>query len=255
MAIQDAIDFIKDVASKYRISGIYIVGGAVRDEIYYGNMQQKSDIDLTSIYPNRSVELGGLVAGELGLDIPRILHRTGTLNFKVADVDIDFKGEWMDTSGYTEIMRELGIDVNQLTKDVYSRDFTINSLLKSLHTGKILDITGKGIKDIKNKVLRTLLPADFICQKNPLIILRAIRFAVYLGFEIDPDLEKAMKKYSHTILNEITNDRAEKEVLKMLAKDTTRTLELLEEYNLINIILPDIFRESIQLSPAVFQEM
>jgi len=255
MAIADAIEFIRDVANKYRISGIYIVGGAVRDEIYYGKMQQKSDIDLTSIYPNRAVELGGLVAGELGQDMPKILHRTGTLNFKVADVDIDFKGEWMDTSGYTEIMRKLGIDVNQLTKDVYSRDFTINSLLKSLHTGKVLDITRKGIKDIKNKVVRTILPAIYVCQKNPLVILRALRFAVYLGFKIDPELSEAMKKYSHSILDVVTNERAEKEVLKMLAKDTRRTLDLLEEYDLINLILPDVFQESIKLSPAVFQEM
>lgn len=255
MAIEDAIEFIRDVANKYRISGIYIVGGAVRDEIYYGKMQQKSDIDLTSIYSNRAVELGGLVAGELGLDIPKILHRTGTLNFQVADVDIDFKGDWMDTSGYTEIMRKLGIDVNQLTKDVYSRDFTINSLLKSLHTGKVLDITGKGVSDIKNKVVRTILPADYVCQKNPLVILRAIRFAVYLGFEIDPEFSQAMKKYSRSILDVVTNERAEKEVLKMLAKDTRRTLDLLEEYDLINLILPDVFRESVKLSPAVFQEM
>jgi len=255
MAVKDAIEFIRNVANKYRISGIYIVGGAVRDEVIYGEIQEESDIDLTSIYTNRAVELGGLVAGELGLDIPKILHRTGTLRLTIFDTEVDFKGEWIDISGHLELMRKLDIEINPINKDVYSRDLTINSLLKSLHTGKVLDITKKGLNDIKNKIIRTMLPANFVCQRNPLVILRALRFAIYLGFNIDQELEEAIKNNINRIIPAVGKERAEDEILKMLAKNTTKTLGLLEKYNLTNIILPDIFKNTLKLSPAVFEEI
>lgn len=255
MSVQKAIEFIRDIAHKYRISGIYIVGGAVRDEIMYGNMQPGSDIDITSLYANRAVELGGLIAGELGQNIPQILHRTGTLRLSVYDVEIDFKGEWLETSNVDQELRRMGVDVSPITKDVYSRDFTINSLLKNIYSEKIYDISKQGINDIKSKIIKTLLPPNFACQHNPLIVLRAIRFAIYLNFEIDKDLSDSMKQNYEVIFKSISPERAELEVLKMLSKNPTRTLDFLEEYNLTRLVMSDVYRKTLKLHPAAFQEI
>jgi tRNA nucleotidyltransferase/poly(A) polymerase len=203
----EAIDFVRFVARHSGMYGMFVVGGFVRDEILYGDASHAADVDFTCIYPGRARELAGMVSADLGIEeLPEILHRTGTVTIEIAGVSMDFRGD-MIHGDFREEMRKLGVDVNPITSDVYSRDFTINTLLRSLQSWKLLDITGMGLGDLDNGIIRTMLPPEIVLQVNPLAALRAARFMLKLGFSVEESLVNAISKVSASIIRGIGRER------------------------------------------------
>ncbi|MCX7992793.1 MAG: CCA tRNA nucleotidyltransferase, partial [Fimbriimonadales bacterium] len=79
-----------------------------------------------------------------------------------------------------------------LREDALRRDFTVNTLLENLHTGEIVDPLGVGLTDLQAKLLRTPRDPHETFYEDPLRMLRAVRFAVQLGFTIDPAAYQAI---------------------------------------------------------------
>src|SRR5487761_2792303 len=88
---------------------------------------------------------------------------------------------------YAAGSRKPMVEPATVEQDVLRRDFTINTLLEELHTGRILDLTGRGLADIEAKRIRTPREPQATFQDDPLRMLRAVRFAAQLGFDIDEE--------------------------------------------------------------------
>ena len=211
----------------------YIVGGAVRDIVLGKDFD---DVDIATNVPMDKIE-------EL---FPT--HDIGA-NKDFGVVVIEYKGENIEVAQfrsdgtYTDGRRPDKIEIVPDFKDDASRrDFTINSLgLDS--DGNIIDYFD-GMKDIKNKVLRTVGNPSDRFGEDYLRMLRAIRFSTRLGFKLDPETKKAIKNGSANI-NDIAGERIQKEIVKMAKQEGTKFADAiveLDETGLLDEILPEIVK-------------
>jgi hypothetical protein len=139
-------------------------------------------------WADQCIKIGGIVAERLGVQNIDMDHNR--LSFVYKGISVSFS----DDSIPLEIsagLKERGIDVSK-NADLYNRDFTINMLSYNVLTDKISDPIGKASDDVKNKVLKTFFDPDYVCQQNPIVILRALKLKIRHNMEIDPLLQKAM---------------------------------------------------------------
>ena len=102
----------------------------------------------------------------------------------------------------------------KLTDDVLRRDFTINALLMSITTGEILDLSCKGLSDLKQGIIRTVQDPDTSFSEDPLRMLRALQFALRFNFQIEDKTLKAMQKNTPAL--KILSKRAIQEELNKI---------------------------------------
>ena len=141
---------------------------------------------------------------------------------------------------YTEDSRIPSVFEASVSEDASRRDFNFNSLFLNLDSGEIEDFTGKGISDIKNKIVRTPLNPKITFMDDPLRVLRSIRFATRLGFELDPELIKAaqLPEIKEAFAKKISRERMHDEFRKMLTgPDPVRAMKLLAELGLRDEVL------------------
>jgi putative nucleotidyltransferase with HDIG domain len=125
-----------------------------------------------------------------------------------------------------------------LEDDVMRRDFRCNSLMYDLTTGQTIDLTGKGVEDIKNHVLITTSDPELIFREDPLRMMRAVRFMVQKGFNIAPETEENIKKNA-SWLKFISRERVRDEIDKiMVTKDPRAAFRKMHELGLLNYISP-----------------
>lgn len=141
---------------------------------------------------------------------------------------------------YEEGSRDPHVSHGTLKDDVDRRDFTVNSLLKNLTSGEILDLTGMGKDDIKNGIIRTPLNPDVLFTEDPLRMLRAIRFTVKYDWKLPMFMLKSMKKNSKKI-QYISSERIRNELNKMLVTNNPdKAIRLLQITNLSKYIFPEL---------------
>jgi tRNA nucleotidyltransferase (CCA-adding enzyme) len=180
---------------------LYIVGGAVRDLLLAesGAALLLQDIDLVVDGFHRAADVGAGV--ELASQL-RSLYPQARLSvhgeFQTAALlwhkDAEFGSLWVDiatarTEFYPYPAANPEVEASSIRQDLYRRDFTINALavrLTSPRQGELLDFFG-GILDLRSRQIRVLHANSFI--EDPTRIYRAVRFAVRLGFEIEPQTE------------------------------------------------------------------
>ena len=112
----------------------------------------------------------------------------------------DFRGK-SNLIETRDLMRENHIQTTPLNLDIYSRDLTINMMIYSLEDGRVYDVTKQANADLHAKILRTYFDAESILPRNPLIILRVLKYANRYGFTIDPALDKALLKYKDLLFD------------------------------------------------------
>jgi len=135
-------------------------------------------------------------------------------------------------------------------EDAIRRDFTMNALYVNLATGELLDPTGNGINDIRNKIVRVTRDDNpkIVFMEDPLRILRAIRQATQLGFQIDPRtveiMKDLMKENGADFFGKkgsVSKERINEELSKVLiSKDPTRGLSGLLNLGVLDVITPEI---------------
>lgn len=129
---------------------------------------------------------------------------------------------------------------SSLKEDLARRDFTINAMAMAID-GCIID-PFNGQKDLKNKLVRAAGDANERFNEDALRMLRAIRFAVQLGFKIEEATFKAIKKIS-SLLEKISKERIRDEFIKMILSDRPDEAILkLRDTNLINYVIPELTR-------------
>jgi len=189
--IKEILETTKGICKEYGVSDLYLVGGAPRDIVMGKDLSSVEDLDFSASWPDQSIKVGGLLATKLGVIDTKLYHRTMTLSFEYKGVKVEFRGNFSPVE-IRDLLRDKGIKTTPFNMDLYNRDFTINMLVYDIFDERIYDPCGCATGDIRNKKIRTFLDPEFVCKENPLIILRALKFKLRYGFEIDSKLEKAM---------------------------------------------------------------
>jgi len=236
-ALIDPIFAIIGQASEEISVRSYVIGGFVRD--YFLERGLHTDIDILAI--GNGIALAKKVA-QLLPDKPKVqIFKTyGTAMLRYENMEIEFVGARKES--YLEHSRNPDIKEGTLEDDQDRRDFTINTMAFSLNKddyGSLLDPFG-GMADLQNKIIRTPLNPDITYSDDPLRMLRAIRFATQLGFEIEKESLDAILKNSERI-HIITKERIISELHKILSSDKPSVgFLLLDKTNLLEYILPEL---------------
>lgn len=206
----------------------YLVGGSVRDLLLDKPIK---DIDMATDCKPDDVELMAL-ANNLTFVPTGIKHGTVTIIYKNEPIEVTtFR---IDKKCYG---RRADVQfVCSLEEDLARRDFTINAMSMDIN-GNIIDIFG-GKEDLIDGIIRTVGDPDTRFEEDKLRILRAIRFATVLNFNIEPETFDAIKR---TDLSGISNERIRDEISRILiSPNRSRGLELLDESGLLIQIFPEI---------------
>lgn len=212
----------------------YLVGGAVRDHLM--GLGDISDFDLTVELPGGGIRLARLLHKSLPPDSLRINQHFGTAR-------LDFPGYAIDLNGtrkerYQKNSRFPRVSPGSLMDDIMRRDFTVNALLMEIFSGDILDLCGKGLADLEGGIIRTLRDPLTVLSEDPLRILRAIRFAVRLGFGICPELMEALKT-SAPLVKTLSKSRKLQELKLMQEQpDFDRAEQMMELLGIRGELLP-----------------
>ena len=214
----------------------YVVGGYVRDRLLG---RPSKDLDIVCV--GSGIRLAETVASKLR-PIPRIAvyRRFGTAMLKHEDMEIEFVGARKES--YRRDSRKPSVEEGTLEDDQNRRDFTINALAVSLQAadyGTIID-PFDGLEDLEHKIIRTPLEPGKTFSDDPLRMMRAIRFATQLGFQIEEQTYKAISVYKSRI-KIVSRERITVELEKILASPIPSIgFKLLFDSGLLPLIFPEL---------------
>lgn len=214
----------------------YVVGGYVRDLVIG---RHSKDIDFVTVGPG--IELAEAVGRELGKGTHVAVYRNyGTAQIHRGDLELEFVGARRES--YRRESRNPIVEDGTLEDDIARRDFTINAMAISVNAadfGELIDFYD-GMGDIERRIIRTPLDPDITFSDDPLRMLRAIRFATQLNFEIFPETFEAIRRNAARI-EIITAERIKDELSKIMrAPRPSIGWDLLLRTGLLKIILPEL---------------
>ncbi len=215
----------------------YVIGGFVRD--FFLERGSKKDIDIVAV--GSGIALAKKVSERLpNQPKVQVFSNYGTAMLRYKDIDIEFVGARRES--YSTDSRNPIIENGTLQDDQNRRDFTINALALSLNKnnfGALLDPFG-GITDLVNKCIKTPLDPNITYSDDPLRMMRAIRFASQLHFEID-DKSLASISENKERISIISGERIVEELNKILLSEKPSIgFLLLYKTGLLDIILPEL---------------
>jgi len=235
--LQDSIFSIIAGSAKELSIDNYVIGGFVRDLIL--ERGKPKDIDIVAV--GSGIQLAKKVASKLnGKPKVSVFKNFGTAMIKHHNWEIEFVGA--RTESYTRDSRKPVVEDGTLLDDQKRRDFTINTMAISLNEsdyGQLLD-PFDGLKDLKKKLIRTPLDPSITYSDDPLRMMRAIRFATQLGFNIELKSLQAIIENKERI-EIISQERIVDELNKILACDQPSIgLKLLYNTELLPFLLPEL---------------
>lgn len=226
---------ISDVADEMQVD-TYVIGGFVRDLFL---KRSSKDIDVVTI--GSGIELANSVSKHLNPS-PKVavFKNFGTAMLKHKDLEIEFVGARKES--YQRNSRKPIVEDGTLEDDQNRRDFTINALALSLNKhnfGELLD-PFNGITDLNDKIIKTPLDPDITFSDDPLRIMRAIRFASQLNFDIEDRTLKAIARNKERI-RIVSGERIADELNKIMMSGTpSKGFKLMEETGILKIIFPEL---------------
>lgn len=214
----------------------YVIGGYVRDLFLH---RESTDIDVVVV--GSGISLAEAVAKKLGKGAHLSVFKTyGTAQVKRGDLELEFVGARKES--YTRDSRNPIVEDGTLQEDQDRRDFTINAMaicLNSSRYGELLD-PFDGIGDLERCIIRTPLNPDITFSDDPLRMMRAIRFATQLGFNLHPDTFDAIRRNASR-LEIITRERIAEELNKiMMSRRPSEGWLLLDKTGLLPLVLPEL---------------
>ena len=214
----------------------YAVGGYVRD---YYLRRPSSDIDVVVV--GSGVEVAERLAKELNAKVS-IFKTYGTAMLRWRDTEVEFVGARRES--YTPDSRNPHVEPGTLEDDQRRRDFTINAMAWSLNGatfGELVDPFG-GMEDLEDCIIRTPCEPDKTFSDDPLRMMRAVRFASQLGFDIDDETFEGICRQASRI-KIITKERIAVELNKILASPVPSIgLTLMRTSGLLKYVLPELDR-------------
>ncbi len=223
----------------------YVIGGWVRDLFLH---RESTDIDVVCV--GSGIALAEEVAKRLGKGAHLSVFKTyGTAQVKRGELELEFVGARKES--YTRDSRNPIVEDGTLQEDQNRRDFTINAMAICLNNGKGRKVIGEreygelldpfdGMGDLERCIIRTPLNPDITFSDDPLRMMRAIRFATQLGFNIDGETFDAIVRNKERI-GIITKERIAEELHKiMLSRRPSEGWILLDKTGLLPLIFPEL---------------
>lgn len=204
----------------------YAVGGCIRDSIL-GRIPDDWDIT-TSATPLETKALFSRTF-DTGIEHGTITVLIDKDAFEVTTYRVD--GKYEDSRHPSEVTF-----TRSLSEDLLRRDFTINAMAYNDKDG-LVDIFG-GMQDLENKIIRCVGNANARFGEDALRILRAVRFAAQLGFEIEAETKEAITVLAPTLAN-ISAERIQVELIKMLVSPNPTLMRTAYELGITKVILPE----------------
>lgn len=251
--IKEDLRAVSDVAKELQMK-IYVVGGFPRDIVSGIGINKNTDLDLTEAYGN-GFDLAFFVSAKYKLSEPIVYAGSGTaLVTMPSGRPVEFHNSFHKVPHIIDQLYVMGVKPTTINKDVYARDFTINTLLYDPDNKKIIDITKKGIHDIENKILRTPLSAKKTLTIKPKIILRGIRFKLQLGLTEDPEYAREVYRHIPTLIEFLKGNPTS----KMVSRTVQKTLQAnpkkaVEEYRKYGIL--EYLPSNIEIDNVIKEEM
>ncbi|MDP5120149.1 MAG: CCA tRNA nucleotidyltransferase, partial [Spirosomaceae bacterium] len=216
----------------------YVIGGYVRD-IIIG--RESKDIDIVCV--GSGIALAEALAERLGDNVyVNVFKNFGTAQVIFGEMEIEFVGARKES--YRSESRKPIVEDGTLEDDQNRRDFTINALGISLNGktfGELID-PFDGVKDIKRKIIRTPLEPGITFSDDPLRMMRAIRFASQLNFDIAPDTFDAISEMAKRI-EIVSQERITDELNKIILSPVpSYGFNLLFQTGLLKIIFPEMVK-------------
>lgn len=229
MKLADLLNLVENIAKKRNLSTPFLVGGVPRDKVL-NKLENITDLDITT---------GNDDVHELAKELGRILPNSF---FKIMDdghasltteegFKLDFSSNFLITN-VDKLLQGSGLkSPNQMQCELYSRDFTCNTLLMTMDLKKILDPTGLALKDIKQKILRTCLPAGITLGMQHKRVVRVLYMAAKLKFKVDPEIIDWVKENPKSIAD-CEKEYLSKKLQKSMDLDSKITVELIDQMEL-----------------------
>lgn len=238
---------------------LYLIGGIVRDMLNTTVMlsdsetsQEKEirrltsqndvnflDIDIT--VEGNAIEFAKILKRECKAKISSIHKNFGTVKVEINGKKIDFastRSEIYPKKGHLPVVADIGCS---LEKDVLRRDFTINSLALSLNKdnfANLLDYVG-GFEDLKTKKIRVLHDKSFI--DDPTRIIRALKYATRLGFELEGNTFKLQEEYLEKVNYDMCNKRVKQEIKKTFEQNSQEAFDRFIDQKIYKLVTPHPF--------------
>ena len=229
--------FFKIVAESASELGleVYVVGGYVRDLIL---KRPSKDVDFVTV--GSGIALAEHVASKIKRAKVSVFKNFGTAQIKSDGFELEFVGARKES--YNRNSRKPIVEDGTLVDDQNRRDFTINAMAISLNKsdyGQVID-PFNGIKDLKSKIIRTPLDPDITFSDDPLRMMRAIRFATQLGFDIEPNTFEGIVNNVDRI-DIVSQERITDELNKIILADMpSYGFKLLYHSGLLHKVFPEM---------------
>jgi tRNA nucleotidyltransferase/poly(A) polymerase len=235
----------------------YEVGGCVRDELM-GRRPHDVDVAMEPVgddVPNTAA------AFELMCEH---LEERGFRIFKRDPKFVTVRAHWPDhyhdkrgtadfvlcrrDGGYTDGRRPDHVAAGTIHDDLARRDFTMNAIARDVRTGELLD-PFDGAGDVERKLIRCVGDPTARLTEDPLRVVRALRFSVTLGFDVDEPTLAAIHGLDPALVLNVAKERRRDELEKMFAADTRAAMTLLE-HELHDVELTDAIMAGVRLRPT-----
>tara|TARA_B110000285_G_C15122239_1_gene617915 strand:+ start:859 stop:2274 length:1416 start_codon:yes stop_codon:yes gene_type:complete len=214
---------------------VFAIGGYVRDLLL--NRPSK-DIDIVVV--GSGIALATEAAKVLRAGKVTVFKNFGTAMFRIGDMEVEFVGARKES--YERGSRKPIVEDGSIEDDQKRRDFTINALALSLNVDTFGDLIDpfNGIGDLHAQRIQTPLDPDITYSDDPLRMLRAVRFASQLGFQITSDNLKSIKRNAER-LDIISTERIHTELHKIILSDEPSVgFKLLDQCGLLQRFFPEM---------------
>jgi putative nucleotidyltransferase with HDIG domain len=216
----------------------YVVGGYVRDLFLE---RPSNDIDVVVV--GSGIRVADALKKILGKKAHISVFRNfGTAQVKYKNTEVEFVGARKES--YSHDSRKPHVEDGTLEDDQNRRDFTINALAVCLNGDRFGELVDPfdGVLDMEDRIIATPLDPDITFSDDPLRMLRCVRFATQLNFEIEEETREALSRNADR-LKIISGERIQEEMNKiMLSPHPSIGFYYLRESGLLDIILPELVK-------------
>jgi tRNA nucleotidyltransferase/poly(A) polymerase len=235
MKLRQLLQKMLEVQKRIGSTQPYICGGTPRDK-YLNQLDKISDVDITT--GDKTVDY---LSQEFAIELKKqynIVRKTmsdGHSSIFIGNLKMDFSSNF-NAPGIDKILNDIGIaKPTSMQKELFSRDFTCNSLLLSFDLKNVIDPTNRGFKDIKDKTIRTCLAPNITLTTNKNRVIRSVYLAAKLDFDIDKSIIEYVKQHPESV--KISTSKALSEKLNEAFKwNPDRASYFITQMNLWNYI-------------------
>ncbi|HXL00406.1 MAG TPA: HD domain-containing protein [Dysgonamonadaceae bacterium] len=226
---------VSQVADEMNVE-CYVIGGYVRDIFL-----RRTSKDIDFVVVGSGVALAEAVAKKMGKQSKVTVYKNfGTAQVKYKGYELEFVGARKES--YTHDSRKPIVEDGTLEDDLKRRDFTINTLALCINRARFGELVDyfNGLQDLENRIIRTPLDPNITFSDDPLRMMRAIRFASQLGFDIHPETFDAIVANRERI-SIVSAERITDELNKIiLSPKPSVGFVLLEKTGLLDLVFPEL---------------